>query len=116
MFSFLGALPFGSTRYILDSSPLPPILESKAISLPSGDQRGVPVPRMPKDVSCSAFEPSASQTHTSLPPVLSDSNAILRPSGEMLGAICLRDEVTNSRGCGGDPCKSRRQMFTLIRI
>src|SRR5215469_3567286 len=88
--------------------------ESNAIRLPSGDHRGVPVPCMPNDVSWTGFEPSESQTQTSLEPVLLDSKAILLPSGEMLGASCSRDETTSFWPLGGDESRSRRQMFTLV--
>src|SRR5215469_14611034 len=93
-------------------SPL--VRESNAISLPYGDHRGVPVPEMPNDVNWMGLEPSESQTHTSLEPVLLDSKAILLPSGEILGASCSRDETTSFWPFGGDASKSRRQMFTLV--
>src|SRR5215469_5628982 len=92
----------------------PPARESKATHLPSGDQRGVPVTFIPNDDNWMGLEPSASHTHTSLGPVLSDWKAIFDPLGEMLGAICWRDERTSLSAVGGDACKSSRQIFVFV--
>src|SRR3974390_1066420 len=91
----------------------PPALESKAIHLPSGDQRGVPG-RLPKNDNCTGLEPSASHTQTSFGPVLSDSKAIFDPSGEMLGESCCRDETMTLLALGVDACKSSRQIFSFV--
>ena len=56
-------------------------------AFPSGDQRADPVSNIPKCVSCCPLEPSTLHTHTSLAPLLVDSNAIMLPSGEMLGPV-----------------------------
>src|SRR5215469_2282795 len=93
----------------------PPARESKAIHLPSGDQRGVPVACLPNDDNWIGLEPSASHTQTSLEPVRSDWKAIFDPSGEMLGAICWRDDTISLSALGGDPSKSRRQIFVFVR-
>src|SRR3974390_2579404 len=93
----------------------PPARESKAINLPSGDRRGGPVARTSNDDSWMGSEQSASQTQTSLKPVLLDWNATFEPSGEMLGAICWRDEITSLTALGGEACKSSRQIFVLVR-
>src|SRR3954464_8952224 len=78
--------------------------ESKAISLPSGDQRGVPVWRSPKDVNCSGLVPSAAATHTSHEPVRSDVNTIRLPSGEYCGPTCnCRDPINNAGSFGVSP-------------
>jgi hypothetical protein len=47
----------------------------------------LPVFEKPKWLSCCALEPSTLHTHTSLTPLLVDSNAIMLPSGEMLGRL-----------------------------
>src|SRR6516162_3287899 len=93
----------------------PPARESKAIHLPSGDQRGVPVTCTSNDDSWTGSEPSASETQTSLKPVLLDWNATFEPSGEMLGAICWRDEIKSLPALGGEATKSSRQIFVLVR-
>src|SRR5215471_13475057 len=92
----------------------PPARESKAIHLPSGDQRGVPVTPIPNDDNWMGLEPSASQTQTSLGPVRLDSKAIFDPSGEMLGEICWRDETISLVARGGEASKSSRHMFMFV--
>src|SRR6516162_276452 len=88
--------------------------ESKAISLPSGDQRDVPVNLMPNELSCIAFEPSELETQTSWLPDRSDWKVILVPSGEYSGPVCSRDEVTtfSAGACGWE--RSRRQIFVFV--
>src|SRR6516164_4088851 len=92
----------------------PPARESKAIHLPSADQRGVPVTLIPNDDNWMGLEPSASHTQISWKPVRSDSKAILDPSGEMLGAICCRDETTSLLALGGAACRSSRHIFVFV--
>jgi|SRR6516162_5379274 hypothetical protein len=96
--------------------PSPPKRESKAIHLPSGDQRGVPVTFIPNDDNWMELEPSASHTHTSVEPVLSDWNAIFDPSGDMLGAICWRLDTTSLPALGGEASKSSRHMFVFVTL
>src|SRR6516162_3569542 len=85
------------------------------MSFPSGDQCGDPVYRMPNELSCTAFEPSASQIQTSWLPDRFDSKAICFPSGEIFGAHCSRDELTTSRAGAAGFARSTRQMFILSR-
>src|SRR5215469_10523925 len=92
----------------------PPARESKATHLPSGDQRGVPVTCIPNDDNWMGLEPSASHTQTSLEPVLSDWKAMFAPAGEMLGAICWRDETISLLALGGEACRSSRQILVFI--
>src|ERR1700756_3264394 len=94
----------------------PPARESKAMSLPSGDQCGDPVILIPNELSCTAFEPSASETQTSWLPDRLDSKAIRFPSGEIFGAVCSREELTTSRACACGPDRSTRQIFTFERF
>src|SRR5271168_363426 len=100
MLSLAGTPPAGSTVCRLDLPP--PNRESKAISSPSGDHRGVPV-TTPKEVSWRALDPSPSQTHISMFPLRLDSNAILLPSGEMLGDSCAAEETINLCACARGP-------------
>src|SRR6516225_4076294 len=67
----------------------PAASESKAILPPSGDQRGVVTSGPPKEVNCTAFEPSLSQTQISGCPERADMKAIFLPSGENCGARSL---------------------------
>src|SRR5215469_9793605 len=92
----------------------PPARESNAIHLPSGDQRGVPVNLIPNDDNWMGLEPSASHTQISLKPVRSDEKAIFDPSGEMLGAICWRDETISLLALGGEACRSNRHIFVFV--
>src|SRR5258708_21132 len=64
------------------TSKFPPALESNAIRVPSGDQRGHPVIAAPSDVNCTAPDPSLPQTQTSHRPERSEVNTILVPSGD----------------------------------
>lgn len=57
-----------------------------------------------------------SETQISLLPDRLDSNAIRFPSGEMLGAVCSRDEAMTFRACACGSAKSRRQMFVFVRF
>jgi hypothetical protein len=72
-------------------SPLPDLMESKAIHLPSGDQFGLPVLPAFISVSIIGFVPSALQTQISMLPELSDAKAILLPSGEIRWSISPDD-------------------------
>src|SRR3974377_622748 len=92
----------------------PPARGSKAIHLPSGDQRGVPVTCIPNDDNWMGLEPSASHTQTSVEPVRSDEKGIFDPSGEMLGATRSRDKTINLSALGGKPFKSSRHIFVLV--
>src|SRR5215469_2221424 len=98
---------------MLDS---PSVREANAMSLPSGDQLGSPVVSTPKALSCTGFVPSASDIQTSHLPERSDENAIWLPSGEYLGWICTREEVTIfwARAVGSE--RSRRQILTFLRL
>src|SRR6266481_9765629 len=98
---------------MLDS---PSVRESNVMSLPSGDQHGDPVLSAPKAVSCTGFVPSASDIQTSSLPERFDENAIWLPSGEYLGEICSREEVTIlwARAVGSE--RSRRQILMFVRL
>src|SRR6266700_3077923 len=90
--------------------------ESKAISWPSGDHRGVPVAGPPKKVSWTACEPSASQTHISELPERSEAKTICLPSGENCGLSCARPEAINFTGelpRGVEPDTSTCQIAVL---
>src|SRR5215470_3616397 len=78
-----GFPPFAPTTKMSYS---PAAFESKAILPPSGDQRGVVTSGPPKEVNCTAFEPSLSQTQISGCPERVEMKAIFLPSGENCGA------------------------------
>ena len=75
----------------------PPASESKAIRLPSGDQRGVVTSGPLKEVTWTGLEPSLLHTQISECPERSDTNAILVPSGENCGAESSCVEKMNDR-------------------
>src|SRR6266567_2271383 len=93
--------------------------ESKAISDPSGDQRGDPVCGPPKCVNIPAFLPSESLTQISLYPERLDQNAIFAPSGEYCGSPCRRLEKLSREAiggfCGFNLAVSRRHRFMFPR-
>src|SRR5947207_981537 len=93
----------------------PTTRESKAMSLPSGDQRGVPVFLMPNELSCTALEPSVSETQISVLPDRLDEKVICFPSGETFGPICSRDKLTTFQACACGWERSTRQIFMFLR-
>src|SRR5258708_7218258 len=110
---------------IAQMSYSPSAFESKAMRLPSGDQRGVVTSAPPKEVNCAAFEPSASQTQISGLPERADSNAILLPSGEKYGEWSPRVEEMKGVAVVCGFCKvpvpalrgaGMRQMLRLKKI
>src|SRR5215472_16186721 len=93
----------------------PSRLESKTISWPSGDQRGVPVLGAPMDVSWTALDPSGSASQTSVSPERLDPKATRRPSGEnsALQSTRVEEMATTGGDEAGAPgaVVSTRQIF-----
>ena len=75
-------------------SALPGVRESKAICVPSGDQRGVPVTVL-KCVSWRGLVPSLRHNQTSYAPLRVDSKTIWLPSGENWGPLSIAVEDKN---------------------
>src|SRR5258708_4535173 len=76
-------------------SNCPSAVESNAIRVPSGDQRGVVTLGPPKVVNWIAFAPLLSHIQISSPPERADIKAILLLSGEYCGARLFRVEEIN---------------------
>src|SRR5262249_53437758 len=83
---------------------------SKAICVPSGDQRGVPVRVPPKWVNWEGERPSESQIQISLLPERLERKAIRLLSGEYCGLESYWVEATIFLGCSR-PSRSKRQML-----
>ena len=87
--------------------------------LPSGDQRGEPVPDPPSDVSCTGFEPSSFTIHSSKFPDRSEVKAMRLPSGEYSPSPSTRDEAINFSGplrVPVAPGPAVRQIFTCTKV
>src|SRR4029453_7374716 len=99
-------------------SAFPPMRGSNAISLPSGDQRGVPASGPPNRVSGTELRPARSHTQISQLPERLEENAIRLPSGEYCGLSSWSVEVISGLGLPAlfpEAGSSMRQKFVSNR-
>src|SRR2546430_13001702 len=99
-------------------SAFPSTHESKAISRPSGDQRGVPVRGPPMLVNCLTLVPSLSQTDISKLPERREAKTILLPSGEYCGPLssCVEEiSFSGDSSCALKLRKPIRQIFPSVK-
>src|SRR5437660_1332214 len=80
----------------------------------SGDQYGLRA--NPTEVNWTALPPLLSHTHTSAVPDRFDVNAMRAPSGESVGTLSFREDVTNRSGAWRSPSglRSSRQKLVLV--